>query len=71
MAVIQSQIDVHGQDFAANQAAMLATISEFRALEQAVLDKAQAAQEKFHKKGKLYHVSGCHYCLILGRALSS
>lgn len=53
MAIIQSQIDVHGQDFAANKVAMLTTISEFRALEQAVLSKAQEAQAKFHKRGKL------------------
>ena len=53
MAVIQSQIDVHGSDFAVNRQAMLATIEAFRGLEQAVLDKAQAVQAKFHKQGKL------------------
>lgn len=53
MAIIQSQIDVHGSDFANNCAVMLATIEDFRALEQAVLDKAQAVQGKFHKAGKL------------------
>lgn len=53
MAVIQSQIDVHGSDFSANKAAMLATIAQFRGLEQAVLDKANQAQSKFHQQGKL------------------
>jgi len=53
VSVIQSQIDIHGKDFADNRDAMLSTIEQFRALEQAVLDKAQAAQDKFHKKGKL------------------
>ncbi|NQY33742.1 MAG: acyl-CoA carboxylase subunit beta [Alteromonadaceae bacterium] len=53
MAIIQSQVDVHGQDFAANKAEMLITIAEFRALEKTVLEKAQAVQAKFHQKGKL------------------
>lgn len=53
MAIIQSQIDVHGQEFAANKAVMLDIVNEFRALEQAVLDRAQAAKEKFHQRGKL------------------
>lgn len=51
--IIESQIDVHGQEFSANKNAMLATIEAFRSLEQAVLDKAQSAQDRFHGKGKL------------------
>jgi len=53
VAVIQSQIDVYGSEFSSNRDAMLATIENFRDLEQAILDKAQAAQAKFHKRGKL------------------
>lgn len=53
MAVIHSQINVLHDDFAKNRQAMLQALSEFREVENLVLAKAQKAQDKFHKKGKL------------------
>ncbi|SDN93172.1 geranyl-CoA carboxylase subunit beta [Pseudomonas jinjuensis] len=53
MAVIQSQIDIHGDDFARNREAMLAAIAGFREVEQKVLDTAAAARAKFERRGQL------------------
>jgi len=53
MTVIHSQINVLDDDFAKNRQAMLQALTEFRDIEKLVLAKAQAAQEKFHKKDKL------------------
>lgn len=53
MAVIQSELDVHGDDFARNREAMLAAVASFREVEQKVLDKAQDAKPKFEKRGQL------------------
>jgi len=53
MAVIHSKINILDDDFAKNRQAMLQALNEFRNVEKLVLAKAQAAQEKFHKKGKL------------------
>ncbi len=53
MPVIQSEIDVHGADFAKNREAMLAAVSSFREIEQNCLNKAAAAKEKFDNRGQL------------------
>ncbi|OHC65468.1 MAG: acetyl-CoA carboxylase carboxyltransferase subunit [Pseudomonadales bacterium RIFCSPLOWO2_02_FULL_63_210] len=53
MPVIQSEIDVHGEDFANNRAAMLAAVASFREIERNCLNKAQAAKAKFEKRGQL------------------
>ncbi|WP_425915458.1 geranyl-CoA carboxylase subunit beta [Pseudomonas sp. GWSMS-1] len=53
MPVIQSEIDVHGEDFAKNREAMLAAVASFRDIEQNCLNKAAAAKEKFDKRGQL------------------
>ena len=53
MPVIQSELDVHGDGFAQNRAAMLATLAAFREVEQKVLDKAWEAKAKFDKRGQL------------------
>ena len=53
MPVIQSEIDVHGEAFAANREAMLAAVASFRDVEQKVLDKANEAKPKFEKRGQL------------------
>ena len=53
MPVIQSDIDVHGEDFALNRAAMLAAVASFREIEQNCLNKAHAAKAKFEKRGQL------------------
>jgi hypothetical protein len=50
MAVIHSQINVLDECFTTNRQAMLQALSEFRDIEALVLAKAQAAQEKFHRK---------------------
>lgn len=53
MPVIQSEIDVHGEEFAKNREAMLAAVTSFREIEQNCLNKAAAAKEKFDKRGQL------------------
>jgi geranyl-CoA carboxylase beta subunit len=53
MPVIQSEIDVHGEDFAKNREAMLTAVTSFRDIEQNCLNKAAAAKEKFDKRGQL------------------
>lgn len=53
MTVIDSQIDVHGEGFAHNREAMQASIDEFRAIEQKVVDKELESKEKFIKREKL------------------
>jgi geranyl-CoA carboxylase beta subunit len=53
MPVIQSEIDVHGEDFANNREAMLNAVASFRQIEQNCLNKAAAAKEKFDKRGQL------------------
>ncbi|MCJ8169030.1 acyl-CoA carboxylase subunit beta [Atopomonas sediminilitoris] len=53
MPRIESQLDVHGGEFAANSEAMLAAVASFRDVEQKVLDKACEAKAKFDKRGQL------------------
>jgi len=53
MPLIESQIDVHGEDFKTNAEAMQVCIDEFRAIEQKVVDKELASKEKFIKRKKL------------------
>jgi geranyl-CoA carboxylase beta subunit len=53
MPIIQSDIDVHGKDFAHNREAMLTAVATFREVEQKVLDKANEAKAKFDKRGQL------------------
>ena len=53
MPVLQSQIDIHSDEFQQNSDAMQACIDEFRAVEQKVIDKANESKAKIHKRGKL------------------
>lgn len=53
MPVIQSDIDVHGEDFANNREAMLAAVASFREIEQNCLNKAAEAKAKFENRGQL------------------
>ncbi|MDO9619014.1 MAG: geranyl-CoA carboxylase subunit beta [Pseudomonas sp.] len=53
MPVIQSEIDVHDEDFANNREAMLAAVDSFRQIEQNCLNKAAEAKAKFEKRGQL------------------
>ena len=53
MAVIQSELDLQGEDFARNREAMLEAVASFREVEQKVLDKAQDAKPRFEKRGQL------------------
>lgn len=50
---LESQLNVHGEDFKANRAEMLKRIDEFRALEDAVIKTSLLAKEKVSKLGKL------------------
>lgn len=53
MAILSSDIEVQSQDFNDNRNAMLTVISEFREIEQRVMDKSSLAKDKFQKQGKL------------------
>ncbi|MCQ4270992.1 geranyl-CoA carboxylase subunit beta [Pseudomonas kuykendallii] len=53
MPVIQSELDVHGDTFAANRDAMLAALEGFRSVERQCLEKAAQAREKFDRRGQL------------------
>lgn len=53
MPVIQSEIDVHGEEFAKNREVMLAAVASFREIEQNCLNKAADAKAKFDKRGQL------------------
>jgi len=53
MPVIESQLDPHSAEFARNHVAMLAGVEQLRRLEQAVLEKAAQAQDKFEQRGQL------------------
>lgn len=53
MPVIESQIDVNGDDFRRNRDAMLAAIEEFRAIENKVVQKSESQRPKFERRGKM------------------
>ena len=53
MAVIDSRIDASNESYKTNRAAMLALISEFRALEERVRQTSNAKKEQFEKRGQL------------------
>src|SRR6056297_4301867 len=53
MQVLQSPVSSQSDDFRTNAEAMEAHITTFREVEQKVLDLAEAAREKFTKRGKL------------------
>ena len=53
MTILTSELDSNSEQFRNNRQAMLAALEEFRAVEEKVRAKEQAAQEKFHKRGKL------------------
>ncbi|WP_369602757.1 acyl-CoA carboxylase subunit beta [Hahella sp. SMD15-11] len=53
MPVIESTLHPGSDEFSRNRDAMLEAIASFRAVERKVVEKAEAAREKFHKKGKL------------------
>ncbi|EAT13195.1 acyl-CoA carboxylase subunit beta [Bermanella marisrubri] len=53
MTPIASQVDVHSPQFEANKEAMQSYLSEFRSIEQKVIDKELASAEKFAKREKL------------------
>ena len=51
--VLESTVNPQSDDFRANAEVMEAHIATFRDVEQKVLDLAEAAREKFSKRGKL------------------
>lgn len=53
MPVIESQLDCQSASFATNRDAMLIGIDQVRHLEQVLLDKAEAAKDKFRQRGQL------------------
>jgi len=53
MPVLESEIDVHSENFKANTEFMQSAIDEFRGIEQKVVEKELAAKEKFVKRKKL------------------
>jgi len=53
MPVLESEIDVHSENFKANTEFMQSAIDEFRGIEQKVVEKELTAKEKFVKRKKL------------------
>jgi geranyl-CoA carboxylase beta subunit len=53
MPVFQSAIDVRSEAFAANRAANLKLVEEFRALERKIVETSARAKSKFEKRGQL------------------
>jgi len=53
MPAFQSDIDVRSEAFAANRAAHLKLIEEFRALERKIVETSSRARAKFEKRGQL------------------
>jgi len=53
MAVIESTLDVHGEEFQKNREAILKTVEEFRAIENKVMEKSESQRPKFEKRGQL------------------
>ncbi|WP_426417012.1 acyl-CoA carboxylase subunit beta [Aestuariirhabdus sp. LZHN29] len=53
MAIFQSQIDTASAQFEQNCQAMQSAIDGFRAIEQKVIETAEAAREKFENRGQL------------------
>ncbi|MEQ8748617.1 MAG: hypothetical protein RIC52_02470, partial [Amphiplicatus sp.] len=53
MPVFESQIDPRSDAFAANRAAHLALIDEFRALERRIVETSARAKKKFDARGQL------------------
>ena len=60
MQVLESTVNPQSDDFRANAEVMEAHIGTFRDVEQKVLDLAEAAREKFTKRGKLLPLSLIH-----------
>ncbi len=53
MPVIESHIDPNSDSFAANREAIQACVDEFRAVEKAVIDKAESKRARYEKRGKM------------------
>lgn len=53
MPIFQSEIDTASEAFAANRAAHLALIGEFRKLEQKIVETSARARAKFERRGQL------------------
>jgi len=53
MAVIESTVDRNGAEFQGNEAALLKTIGEMRAIQQKVVDKSYEAKPKFEKRNQV------------------
>jgi geranyl-CoA carboxylase beta subunit len=53
MPVIETSLDVHGEEFSQNREAMLKAVEEFRSIEKKVVAKAETQRPKFEKRGQL------------------
>ena len=53
MPVIETSLDVHGDEFSQNREAMLKAVEEFRSIERKVVAKAETQRPKFEKRGQL------------------
>ena len=52
MPVIETSLDVHGEEFSQNRKAMLKAVEEFRSIEKKVVAKAETQRPKFEKRGQ-------------------
>lgn len=53
MPTLETQIDIHSSEFERNQATMQAAVDHFRSIEEKVIDTANAAKERYAKRGML------------------
>ncbi|HBY5597087.1 TPA: acyl-CoA carboxylase subunit beta, partial [Klebsiella pneumoniae] len=53
MTILPSEIAVGSEQYQRNKEALLAQLSEVRAIQQKSIDKSYAAKAKFDKKGKI------------------
>ncbi len=62
MTILQSEITVGSEQYQKNKEALLAQLSEVRAIQQKSIDKSYAAKPKFDKKGKILPHERIGYC---------
>ncbi len=71
MTILQSEIAVGSEQYQKNKEALLAQLSEVRAIQQKSIDKSYAAKPKFDKRARFCRMSVYGYCSMPIRLLSS
>lgn len=71
MTILQSEITVGGEQYQKNKEALLAQLSEVRAIQQKSIDKSYAAKPNSIKRARFCRMSVYGYCSMPIRLLSS